>query len=217
MEIGQRKRGFPADAGMKPAEGGIIAKRDSQGNISCFGLYGGVQDSFRARLGSWHGLHHCLKRLYGAVAITTAATRRQGDQEACNCSAIERRRRLETKKSGCELAVFSWTRSNPEEMLVYARADRLRKPGVSQQTFYREKAIARKLSRESNRGKKKIAGLPFADLQRLKSLAAESQRLQAFAADPGLDKRILQDVHSGKALTTARLRGRLQAPGKAMG
>ena len=59
-----------------------------------------------------------------------------------------------------------------------------RKPGVSQQTFYR--------------WKKKFAGMGVAELRRLKSLEEENRRLKSLVADLSLDKQILQDVLSKK-------------------
>ena len=59
-----------------------------------------------------------------------------------------------------------------------------RKLGISQQTFYR--------------WKKKFAGLGVAELRRLRQLEEENKKLKALVADLSLDKKMLQDVVSGK-------------------
>jgi putative transposase len=60
----------------------------------------------------------------------------------------------------------------------------IRKMGISEQTFYR--------------WKKKFAGLGVAELRRLKQLEEENRKLKALVADLSLDKKMLQDVVSGK-------------------
>ena len=56
--------------------------------------------------------------------------------------------------------------------------------GVTEQTFYR--------------WKKKFAGLGVAELRRLRQLEEENKKLKALVADLSLDKKMLQDVVSGK-------------------
>jgi putative transposase len=56
--------------------------------------------------------------------------------------------------------------------------------GISEQTFYR--------------WKKKFAGLGVAELRRLKQLEDENRKLKRLVADLSLDKKMLQDVVSGK-------------------
>ena len=63
-------------------------------------------------------------------------------------------------------------------------AEIVRKMGISEQTFYR--------------WKKKYAGLGVAELRRLKQLEEENRKLKQLVADLSLDKRMLQDVVSGK-------------------
>ena len=63
-------------------------------------------------------------------------------------------------------------------------AELTRKMGVSEQTFYR--------------WKKKYAGLGVAELRRLKQLEEENRKLKQLVADLSLDKKMLQDVVSGK-------------------
>ena len=63
-------------------------------------------------------------------------------------------------------------------------AEITRKMGVSEQTFYR--------------WKKKYAGLGVAELRRLKQLEEENRKLKQLVADLSLDKKMLQDVVSGK-------------------
>jgi putative transposase len=65
-----------------------------------------------------------------------------------------------------------------------AVAEIVRKMGISEQTFYR--------------WKKKYAGLGVAELRRLKQLEEENRKLKQLVADLSLDKRMLQDVVSGK-------------------
>jgi putative transposase len=65
-----------------------------------------------------------------------------------------------------------------------AVAEIVRKMGVSEQTFYR--------------WKKKFAGLGVAELRRLKQLEEENRKLKQLVADLSLDKKMLQDVVSGK-------------------
>lgn len=60
----------------------------------------------------------------------------------------------------------------------------LRKMGISEPTFYR--------------WKKKYAGLGVAELRRLKQLEEENKKLKQLVADLSLDKKMLQDVVSGK-------------------
>ena len=60
----------------------------------------------------------------------------------------------------------------------------VRKMGISEQTFYR--------------WKKHYAGLGVAELRRLKQLEEENKKLKSLVADLSLDKRMLQDVLSGK-------------------
>jgi putative transposase len=60
----------------------------------------------------------------------------------------------------------------------------VRKLGISEQTFYR--------------WKKKFAGLGMAELRRLKQLEDENRKLKQLVADLSLDKKMLQDVVSGK-------------------
>lgn len=63
-------------------------------------------------------------------------------------------------------------------------ADIIRKLGISEQTFYR--------------WKKKYGGMGVAELRRLKQLEEENRKLKQLVADLSLDKRMLQDVVSGK-------------------
>lgn len=63
-------------------------------------------------------------------------------------------------------------------------ADITRKLGIAEQTFYR--------------WKKKYAGLGVAELRRLKQLEEENRKLKQLVADLSLDKKMLQDVVSGK-------------------
>jgi putative transposase len=60
----------------------------------------------------------------------------------------------------------------------------IRKMGISEPTFYR--------------WKKKYAGLGVAEVRRLKQLEEENKKLKQLVADLSLDKRMLQDVVSGK-------------------
>jgi putative transposase len=60
----------------------------------------------------------------------------------------------------------------------------IRKMGISEQTFYR--------------WKKKFAGLGVAEVRRLKQLEDENRKLKQLVADLSLDKKMLQDVVSGK-------------------
>jgi putative transposase len=60
----------------------------------------------------------------------------------------------------------------------------IRKLWISEQTFYR--------------WKKKFAGLGVAELRRLKQLEDENRKLKQLVADLSLDKKMLQDVVSGK-------------------
>jgi putative transposase len=60
----------------------------------------------------------------------------------------------------------------------------IRKLGISEQTFYR--------------WKKKFAGLGVAEVRRLKQLEDENRKLKQLVADLSLDKKMLQDVVSGK-------------------
>lgn len=60
----------------------------------------------------------------------------------------------------------------------------IRKMGISEPTFYR--------------WKKKYAGLGVAELRRLKQLEEENKKLKQLVADLSLDKKMLQDVVSGK-------------------
>jgi putative transposase len=60
----------------------------------------------------------------------------------------------------------------------------IRKMGISEPTFYR--------------WKKKFAGLGVAELRRLKQLEEENKKLKQLVADLSLDKKMLQDVVSGK-------------------
>ncbi len=60
----------------------------------------------------------------------------------------------------------------------------IRKMGVSEPTFYR--------------WKKKFAGLGVAEVRRLKQLEEENKKLKQLVADLSLDKKMLQDVVSGK-------------------
>lgn len=55
---------------------------------------------------------------------------------------------------------------------------------MTEQTFYR--------------WKKKFAGLGVAELRRLRQLEEENKKLKALVADLSLDKKMLQDVVSGK-------------------
>jgi len=63
-------------------------------------------------------------------------------------------------------------------------AEIIRKFGISEQTFYR--------------WKKRFAGLGIAELQRLRTLEEENQKLKQLVADLSLDKKMLQDVLSQK-------------------
>ena len=63
-------------------------------------------------------------------------------------------------------------------------ADIVRKLGISEQTFYR--------------WKKKYDALGVAELRRLKQLEEENRKLKQLVADLSLDKKMLQDVVSGK-------------------
>jgi putative transposase len=63
-------------------------------------------------------------------------------------------------------------------------AEIIRKLGVTEQTFYR--------------WKKKFAGLGVAELRRLRQLEDENKKLKSLVADLSLDKKMLQDVVSGK-------------------
>ena len=63
-------------------------------------------------------------------------------------------------------------------------AEIIRKLGVTEQTFYR--------------WKKKFAGVGVAELRRLRQLEEENKKLKALVADLSLDKKMLQDVVSGK-------------------
>lgn len=63
-------------------------------------------------------------------------------------------------------------------------SDIVRKMGISEQTFYR--------------WKKKYDGLGVAELRRLKQLEEENRKLKQLVADLSLDKKMLQDVVSGK-------------------
>ena len=56
--------------------------------------------------------------------------------------------------------------------------------GVSESTFYR--------------WKKKFAGLGVAEVRRLEQLEEENKKLKQLVADLSLDKKMLQDVVSGK-------------------
>lgn len=60
----------------------------------------------------------------------------------------------------------------------------IRKMGISEQTFYR--------------WKKKFGGLGVAEVRRLKQLEDENRKLKQLVADLSLDKKMLQDVVSGK-------------------
>ena len=61
-------------------------------------------------------------------------------------------------------------------------AEIIRKPGISEQTFYR--------------WKKRFAGLGIAELRRLRTLEEENKKLKQLVADLSLDKTMLQDVLS---------------------
>jgi putative transposase len=63
-------------------------------------------------------------------------------------------------------------------------AEIIRKLGVTAQTFYR--------------WKKKFAGLGVAGLRRLRQPEEENKKLKMLVADLSLDKKMLQDVVSGK-------------------
>ena len=63
-------------------------------------------------------------------------------------------------------------------------SDIVRKMGISEQTFYR--------------WKKKYGELGVAELRRLKQLEEENRKLKQLVADLSLDKKMLQDVVSGK-------------------
>lgn len=58
------------------------------------------------------------------------------------------------------------------------------KMGITEQTFYR--------------WKKKYAGLGVAEVRRLRLLEDENKKLKQLVADLSLDKKMLQDVLSGK-------------------
>ena len=60
----------------------------------------------------------------------------------------------------------------------------VRKMGITEQTFYR--------------WKKKYAGLGVAEVRRLRQLEDENKKLKQLVADLSLDKKMLQDVLSGK-------------------
>ena len=60
----------------------------------------------------------------------------------------------------------------------------VRKLGITEQTFYR--------------WKKKYAGLGVAEVRRLRQLEDENKKLKQLVADLSLDKKMLQDVLSGK-------------------
>ena len=62
--------------------------------------------------------------------------------------------------------------------------DIVRKMGISEQTFYR--------------WKKKYGGLGVSELRRLKQFEEENRKLKQLVADLRLDKKMLQDVVSGK-------------------
>jgi len=93
-----------------------------------------------------------------------------------------------------EMAVWNMIRKRfSEEQIAFALrqaesgtsiAEITRKMGVSEQTFYR--------------WKKKYAGLGVAELRRLKQLEEENRKLKQLVADLSLDKKMLQDVVSGK-------------------
>lgn len=61
----------------------------------------------------------------------------------------------------------------------------VRKPGVSEQTFYR--------------WKRQYAGQGVSELRRLKSLEEENRKLKSLVADLSLDKQILKDVLAKKS------------------
>jgi putative transposase len=63
-------------------------------------------------------------------------------------------------------------------------AEIVRKMGISEQTFYR--------------WKKKFAGMGVAEVRKLKTLEEENKKLKQLVADLSLDKKMLQDVVSGK-------------------
>ena len=60
----------------------------------------------------------------------------------------------------------------------------IRKMGISEPTLYR--------------WKQKYAGLGVAELRRLKQLEEENKKLKQLVADLSLNKKMLQDVVSGK-------------------
>lgn len=60
----------------------------------------------------------------------------------------------------------------------------VRKMGITEQTFYR--------------WKKKYAGLGVAEVRRLRQMEDENKKLKQLVADLSLDKKMLQDVLSGK-------------------
>lgn len=62
--------------------------------------------------------------------------------------------------------------------------DIVRKMGISEQTFYR--------------WKKKYGELGVAELRKLNQLEEENRKLKQLVADLSLDKKMLQDVVSGK-------------------
>ena len=70
-------------------------------------------------------------------------------------------------------------RDRPQELYQEGLPD-----DVLEQTFYR--------------WKKKFAGLGVAELRRLRQLEEENKKLKALVADLSLDKKMLQDVVSGK-------------------
>lgn len=61
----------------------------------------------------------------------------------------------------------------------------VRKMGISVQTFYR--------------GKKKFAGIGFAEVRKLKNLEEENTKLKQLVADLALDNKMLQPVECGSA------------------
>ena len=71
-------------------------------------------------------------------------------------------------------------------------AEVIRRIGISEQTFYRWKKV--------------YGGLGVGELRRLKLLEEENRKLKQLVADLSLDKHILQDVLSKKALTPGRRR-----------
>ena len=65
-----------------------------------------------------------------------------------------------------------------------AVAEVCRKPGISEQTFYR--------------WKNQYAGLGVGDIRRLKQLEEENRKLEQLVADLSLDKLMLKDVLAKK-------------------